>query len=62
MGVRGYVRNEDNGDVLVYAVATEPVHEAFSGTLHKGPRLSDVRGVEVQDAELIRYSSFRIEH
>jgi acylphosphatase len=61
LGVRGYVRNLDNGSVEVYAVATEDRVSDFAGCLHQGPRWSDVRGVEEQEAAVQQYGSFRIE-
>jgi acylphosphatase len=60
-GVRGFVRNEDDGSVFVYAVADPDAIERFSGAVHAGPHFSDVRGVEVQEAAIRKLSSFRIE-
>jgi acylphosphatase len=61
LGVRGYVRNLDDGRVEVYAVATEDRISEFAGHIHQGPRWSDVRGVEEQEAAVQQYGSFRIE-
>ena len=61
LGVRGYVRNLDDGTVEVYAIGPEEVLSEFSGRLYQGPRWADVRGVDEQEAAIGRYSSFGIE-
>ena len=61
LGVRGFVRNEDDGSVFAYAVADPSAIDEFSAALHRGPHLSEVRGVEVQEAEIKKLSSFRID-
>jgi acylphosphatase len=61
LGVRGYARNLDDGRVEVYAVATEDVLAEYAALLHQGPRWSDVRGVEEQEASVQQYGSFHIE-
>jgi acylphosphatase len=61
LGVRGFVRNEDDGSVFAYAVADTAAIDEFSAALHRGPHLSEVRGVEVQEAEIKKLSSFRID-
>lgn len=62
LGVTGYVRNEDDGRVLVYAVGSQAQLNAFAGKLHRGPRWASVRGVEEQRDSVQQYSSFRIAH
>ena len=57
----GYTRNLDDGRVEVYAVGPPAKLDELSGRLNKGPRFSDVRGVEEQEAAVQQYSSFRIE-
>lgn len=61
LGVRGFVRNEDDGSVFVYAVADRLALERFSGALHVGPRFAEVRTVEEKEAELRKFNSFRID-
>ena len=61
LGIRGFVRNLDDGRVEVYAIGAPEVLNEFSGMLYKGPRWSDVRGVDEQEAAVERYSSFGIE-
>jgi acylphosphatase len=60
LGVRGYTRNLDDGRVEVYAVATGDRLSDLSALLHTGPRWSDVRGVEEQEAAVQQYGSFQI--
>jgi acylphosphatase len=61
LGLRGWVRNEDDGRVQVYASGTREQLDALAGLLHKGPRMADVRGVEEQEAAVQQLSSFRSE-
>jgi hypothetical protein len=42
-------------------VADPSAIDEFSAALHRGPHLSEVRGVEVQEAEIKKLSSFRID-
>jgi acylphosphatase len=60
-GLTGYVRNLDDGRVEVYAAGPADKLSDLAAALRKGPRFSDVRGVEEQEAEMRRYSSFQIE-
>ena len=52
IGVSGWVQNLDDGTVEVYAIGSLDQIDALEGQLHKGPRFSDVRGVNVQEAAL----------
>ena len=61
LGLRGYARNLDDGRVEVYAVGPEDKLSEFAGMLYRGPRWSDVRGVDEQEAAVERYTSFGIE-
>ena len=59
--VRGYARNLDDGRVEVYAIGSPGNLAAFAGMMWKGPRFSDVRGVDEQEASVEDYATFRIE-
>jgi acylphosphatase len=59
-GVSGYTRNLDDGRVEVYAVGSAEQLNELAGRLWKGPRLSDVRGVDEQEAPIEKISGFRI--
>ena len=61
LGVAGYTRNLDDGRVEVYAVGTRAQLSDLAALLSKGPRPSDVRGVEEQEAAVQQYGSFHIE-
>jgi acylphosphatase len=61
LGLTGYVRNLDDGNVEVYAVGPESALSDLASRLHAGPRYSDVRGVEEQQASVRQYGSFEIE-
>jgi acylphosphatase len=60
LGLTGYTRNLDDGRVEVYAVGPAPKLSELAGHLHRGPRWSDVRGVDEQEAAITEYESFRI--
>jgi len=62
LGMKGWVRNLDDGSVEVYAIGSRAEHDEFSGRLRKGPGMSDVRGVELREAALEKLSGFRIAH
>jgi acylphosphatase len=61
LGVTGYVRNLDDGRVEVYAVGPEKKLSELAGMLYQGPRWSDVRGVDEEQAAVHEYGSFYIE-
>ena len=61
LGVRGFARNLDDGRVEVYAIGPAPLLDEYAALLHQGPRFSDVRGVEEQEAAVQQYGSFHIE-
>jgi len=62
IGVEGFVRNLDDGRVEVYAIGSEEQLDTLAGMLWKGPRWSEVRGVEQLEEPLHRCSGFQIEH
>ena len=60
LGLTGYTRNLDDGRVEVYAVGPVARLSEMAGILYRGPRWSDIRGVEEQEAAVQEYGSFRI--
>ena len=60
LNLTGYAQNLDDGSVEVYAAGTPDALNEFAGVLRRGPRYSDVRGVDEQEAELHQYGSFHI--
>jgi len=61
LSLTGYVKNLDDGRVEVYAAGPEQKLSQLSALLWKGPRWSEVRGVEEQDAPLQQHKIFRID-
>jgi acylphosphatase len=60
LNVQGWVRNDDDGCVEVYAVGTAGQLSELTGHLWKGPRWAEVRGVEEADAALEHHSTFSV--
>ena len=60
LGIRGWVRNLDDGSVEVYAIGSKADHDELSARLQQGPGMADVHGVETQEAALEKLSGFRI--
>jgi len=61
IGITGWVRNCDNGDVEVMATGTREQHTALRHRLQQGPRASRVDHVGESKAPLLEAASFRIE-
>lgn len=59
LGLTGWVRNEDDGRVQVYATGAAEQLNRLAGRLHMGPRGAEVRGVEEMPAEIESLTSFR---
>jgi acylphosphatase len=60
LNLTGYASNLDDGRVEVYAAGPPDALDALAGMLRQGPRFSDVRGVEEQEAEVHRHGTFHI--
>ena len=60
LGIRGWVRNLDDGGVEVYALGTAAQLSDVAGILWKGPRWAEVRGVEETTAPVQDYSGFSV--
>lgn len=60
IGLRGWVRNCDDGSVEAIAMGTEEQLSEFSGALRMGPRWSDVRHVEEQEHGPVSARDFTI--
>jgi acylphosphatase len=50
LGVRGWVRNLDDGTVEAWARGTRAELDLLQGRLWEGPRWSEVRGVDPMEA------------
>jgi DNA ligase D-like protein (predicted 3'-phosphoesterase) len=60
LGVRGWVRNEDDGTVLVHAEGPEEAVDALVEWLGEGPRGAAVSGVEVEKGKVEGHEQFAI--
>lgn len=60
LGLLGYVRNEADGSVSVYATGTARQLDDFEAWLRQGPPMAEVRGVESKPSEVERYQSFSV--
>ncbi len=58
IGINGWVRNLADGRVEAYAAGTPEQLDELAARIHRGPALSDVRGVEQKRAEVQQLSSF----
>lgn len=62
IGVRGWVRNLDDGRVETYAVGSRAQLDELAGHLWQGPRWAEVQGVDELEASIQRTDGFRIRH
>ncbi|HLH01492.1 MAG TPA: acylphosphatase [Bryobacteraceae bacterium] len=60
LGLNGWIRNLDSGEVEVYAAGDEKSLTELAGALHKGPRMAEVRGVDEREAEVDRVAGFSV--
>ncbi len=60
LGITGWVRNLDDGRVETYAVGTKKQLDDLNGRLWLGPRWAEVRGVDEQEAAVVKHAGFRI--
>jgi acylphosphatase len=60
LGVKGFVRNESNGDVFMAAEADNIALEMFLEWCNEGPEHAEVTSVESHEGELKNYRNFEI--
>jgi acylphosphatase len=60
LGVKGWVRNLDDGRVEVFAIGKDAQLKEFAAALHKGPVGSDVRSVEELVEAPVNLSGFHV--
>jgi acylphosphatase len=60
LGIRGWVRNDDDGTVEVYALGTSAQLSELAGLLWQGPRWAEVRGVDETEAAVENHSDFSV--
>ncbi len=59
-GLTGYAKNLADGSVEVHAVGQKAGLDTLSGYVRRGPMLAEVRTVNEQSAEVVRYDGFQI--
>ena len=62
LGLSGWVRNLDDGDVEVYAAGNAAQLSELAGMLRKGPRWAEVRGVEEAEAPVEQQPGFVVRY
>lgn len=60
LGLTGYAKNLADGQVEVHAVGDSSTLDSLSGYVRRGPMLADVRTIDEQLADLVRYDGFQI--
>ncbi len=60
MGVRGMIRNENDGTVYIEAEGDDVLLEVFLEWCHDGPDRAVVENVKVSPAEVKNYRNFEI--
>ena len=62
LGLRGYAKNLENGDVEVVAEGNEDKLKEFIDFIKKGPGIARVTGVQVKHKEPENFKAFEIVH
>ena len=60
LGVKGTVRNDPNGDVVIEAEADQSTLDLFLDFCHEGPEDAKVTSVETNEGELKNYRNFEV--
>ena len=62
LGLKGYAKNLENGDVEVVAEGNEDKLKEFMDFIKKGPGIASVTGIHVKHKEPENFKSFEIIH
>lgn len=60
LGVRGFIKNEPDGDVFIAAEGDKATLEMFLDWCHEGPEHAIVSSVESNEGELKNYRNFEV--
>ncbi len=60
LGIKGYVRNEPNGDVFIAAEGDQMSLEMFLDWCKEGPENAEVTSAESREGELKNYRNFEV--
>jgi acylphosphatase len=60
LGIKGFVSNEDNGDVAIAAEGDKMIMDMFLDWCKEGPENAEVTSVESHEGELKNYRNFEV--
>jgi acylphosphatase len=60
LGVRGTIKNDANGDVVIEAEGEPAMLDMFLDWCNEGPQDAEVASVETSDGELKNYRNFEV--
>ncbi|UEG55390.1 acylphosphatase [Mucilaginibacter daejeonensis] len=60
LGIRGFVRNESNGDVYIEAEAEPTLIDMFLDWCNEGPERARVTSVDTTEGEVKNYRNFEV--
>jgi acylphosphatase len=60
LGIRGTVKNEPNGDVVIEAEGEPAMLDMFLDWVNEGPQHAEVTSVETLEGELKNYRNFEV--
>ena len=60
LGVKGWIQNANNGDVIIAAEGDDVWLEMFLEWCNEGPQDADVTSVESNEGELKNYRNFEV--
>ncbi len=61
LGIKGYVKNMDNGDVYIKATATKELLDQFCEYCKTGPPKAIVQSILITEVPLEEFKTFKIE-
>jgi len=62
MNVKGFVKNEPDGSVLVHAEGEPEKLTAFINWCHQGPSMANVQNIETEEAIVKGYKYFDVKY
>lgn len=60
IGIKGFVRNESNGDVYIEAEGEEDELKKFVNWCRQGPSRARVNNLEINEGELLGFEKFEV--
>ena len=62
LGLKGWVRNLDDGSVLISAEGEDPSIKKLEEWCWKGPQFASVKNVIMEEKELKGFNTFEVQH